>query len=89
MLDNYQGGYGKALIDLSNLLDNYSNALIFHRILRKRDIKVLREFLGSLYDHRHEYLENPDSVSFFWTKDGRLIAKSKMDRDKDKDKENS
>ena len=89
MLDNYQGGYGKALIDLSNLLDNYSNALIFHRILRKRDVKVLREFLGSLYDHRHEYLEDPDSVSFFWTKDGRLVVKSKMDKDKNESKENS
>ena len=89
MLDNYQGGYGKALIDLSNMLDNYSNALIFHRILRKRDIKVLREFLGSLYDHRHEYLEDPDSVSCIWTKDGRLIAKSRMDKDKNESKENS
>ena len=66
MLDSFAGGYGKALLDLLNFLDTYSDTLIHWKILSRKDIHRLRKILREWFDKRHDILEHPDEITFKW-----------------------
>ena len=69
MTDTYQGGYGKALIDMMTFLDQYSDSLVRTRILTRKGLRALTSLLESAFRHRNEILLRPDLTAVWHNKD--------------------
>lgn len=68
MIDNYRGGYTKALLDVKEIIQDRSGGLVFRRILTKKAIR----FIASLID---AMIANKDIVMEYGSAGAELIQR--------------
>ena len=78
MIDNYRGGYLKALIDFKELLTERDELLSHYKILTKKSVKTLSSILDAAIAGRDDLMRfGPQGCDLIQRPDGTFLVKER------------
>lgn len=73
MLDTYRGGYTKALLDVKEFFEQYSESLAYRKVVTKKGIKNLSAIIDGMIEYRDVLMKWGEHADCIMTPEGKFI----------------